>query len=82
MIPYPTFLESFCNSISQRRGNVTNRLNAHLKVQETRVTKRVKSPGEGKTTFPGDLWKTNNCQGCQSQTSLVESPWPHKEVAV
>lgn len=27
------------------------------------------------TTFLGDLWKTNNCHRCQSQTSLVVSSW-------
>ena len=48
------------------------------------VERLSKSPWDGereggkrRAGFPGDLWKTNNCQRCQSQTSLVESPWPH-----
>lgn len=47
------------------------------KSARTRVKKEKKKKkgrmGEGKTMFPGDLWKTNNCHRCQSQTSLVES---------
>ena len=55
--------------------NVRDRLDACLKVHG--------GQGEGKKDpFLGDLWKTNNCQRCQSQTSLVESPWPHEGAAV